>query len=278
MEKLLRLLSNQTFQIEPNWGINKLNEIMLYNEMGIDQTSYFKDMKEQSREVTYVDTNGGSNTMTKDGKIAIVNMSGVMTDNDGLCHYGMSSLDKQLRSLYADSSVKGILLSVNSGGGYSTAGDILYNAIADKNKPVVVHSVFMASAAVKGTLKADEIIALSESTTIGSIGVMLVMPKWYIETAKEGEVELYSKKSPGKNGAWRALKEGNFEPYINELTEMDNIFMKQVMANRPLKGSESTIEETLDGRTFMAKEAKKRGLIDGIGSLNYALKRLKSYI
>jgi len=191
---------------------------------------------------------------------------------------GPEAFKEQFRELYANKAVSGIILSVNSGGGYSDAGDVLYNAIADRNKPVIIHTIFMGSAALKGTLKADEIIAATEGTQVGSIGTMLTMPKWYLEEAREGEIELYSRNSPRKNEAWRAMKNGDFEPFIDQLTENDKVFMRMVSRERPLKGSEEYIEETLSGAVFMANSARRRGLIDGVGGLNYALRRAQSII
>lgn len=274
MDSLLRLISNQTFSIEPAWGLSKLQEILMLKELNTDMDAALKSIKEESRSIEYYSTDGALSSEI-DGQIAKVSMSGVMTVEDGLCHYGMNNLDRTMRKLYSNNSIKGIILSVNSGGGYSTAGDVLYNTIADKNKPVVVHAVYMASAALKGTLKANEIIAASDSTEIGSIGTMMVMPKWYLESAKQNDIELYSTKSPEKNAAWRAIKDGNFEPYIKELTKNDEVFMDIVKNNRNLKGD---VESTLSGATFLAKDAKRRGLIDGIGSLDYAIKRLRSHI
>lgn len=282
MDNILRLIANKNFLVEPFWGLQQLTDIMAYQEVTKSNGEIFmKDRLLKSQQVDFFKQGqfvGSTLNDIKQGSIAKVSMSGMMTVEDGWCNYGMDSLDKQMRSLYNSSAVEAIILYVNSGGGYSDAGDVLLNTIADRNKPVLVHTVFMASAALKGTLKADEIIAASESTTVGSIGVMLSMPKWYVEEAKENEIELYSEKSPEKNSAWRALKEGNFEPYIKELTKLDDIFMNQVKQNRPLKGVQSTIDYTLSGATFTASEGKRRGLVDGIGSFNYALTRAQSHI
>lgn len=282
----LRFLSGQKFHIEPHWGISQLEKVLLYQELstGFKQEDDFCESEKAKTQSTTIYNNNqlvGQFDQLDDipkNSIAVVSMTGTMMVQDAMCSYGMESMDTRLRQLYQDSRIAGIILKVNSGGGYSTAGDVLFNAIKDKNKPVVVHSLFMASAALKGTLLADEIIAASDSTTIGSIGTMMVIPKWYVESAKESDIELYSEKSPNKNAAWRALKNGEYEPFIKELTANDEVFMSEVAKHRPLKGSSKYQEETLSGATFMAKEAKRRGLIDGIGSLNYALKRINSHI
>ena len=271
MEKLHRLIANQKFLIDLDWGLSKLSEIETASEMG-----GLENMKEQTQSIDIFSKRGeylGKYSNSNSAGIAHVRMSGVMTVEDGLCHYGMNSMEKTLRSLYANPDIKGILLSVNSGGGYATAGAVLYNAVKDKNKPLVVHTPFLASAAVMGTLAADEIVAMSDMSTIGSVGVMMTMPKWYVEYSAENELDIYSDKSPGKNKAWRMLKEGDVSEFKKELTSMDDQFMKLVQKHRPITG-----DDTLDGSTFNAREAKKRGLIDSVGTFNYAIGRLNKYI
>ena len=56
------------------------------------------------------------------------------------------------------------------------------------------------------------------------------------------------------------------------------LFQREVRKYRSLKGSDDYQAQTLAGGMFDANIARNRGLIDGIGTLNYALKRLQSHI
>lgn len=280
-DAFLRLISNQNFLIEPVWGYSKLHEILLLQRLSSDTNDAFSQEKGNSLSVDFY--NEGRIVATTDGdvmkgSIAVVSMSGLMTTNDGLCSYGMKSMDKKLRSLYQNKNVAGIIMDIDTGGGYATAGDVLQNAILDKTKPVFVYTTFLCSAGIKGTLGADYIVAASSNTTIGSIGVMMNMPKLYVDESKENDIELYSDDSPKKNEAWRALKNGDQKPYIDSLTKLDENFMNDVRTFRNLKGSESYQKETLSGATFLANEAKRRGLIDNIGTLNFTLKKIQSHL
>lgn len=292
-QAFFRLLSGQRLNIEPFWGITQMNKVLFIQDMNSTESNSLANMCQEEKDKTQ-NTLIYTRTSRKDqfkyegnydeldsipkNSLAVVQMSGVMMVNDAMCSYGMNSMDRRLRMLYRDSRIDGVVISANTGGGQSTAGDILFNAIKDKNKPVVTHAVMLASAGIKGTLHSDEIIAASKSTIVGSIGTMMIMPKWYIEREKEDNIELYSSKAPNKNAAWRALKNGDVEPYIEQLTINDEQFMAEVQENRNLRGTKARVEETLSGATFPGIEAKSRGLVDGIGSLNYALKRLVSHI
>lgn len=282
-EKFFRLIAGQQFLIEPYWGHGKLIEINALSEIVDSDANMFADMRERSQQVDYFangNYTGEDSENLEQGSIAKVSMSGIMTVEDGLCHYGMKSLDRRMRTLYADSRVRGIILSIDSGGGQAAAGNMLYNTIADRNKPVIAHYNFMASAALMGALPSDEIIAASDMSRAGSIGVMMSIPKWYINSSDDdsGVAEFYSRKSPRKNEVWRALESGDTEKLIDMLTELDEIFMAKVKQDRKLKGKPGYVKETLSGAMFTANQARRRGLADGTGSFNYALKRMKSAI
>lgn len=281
-EKFLRLIAGQQFLIEPHWGYNKLVEISAMSELVAADAEFFKQMREQSQEVHFFQDGNYLNPSSEivDGSVARVSLSGVMTVEDGWCHYGIKTFDRTMRSLYADDRVRGIIVDVDSGGGQAAAGNLMFNTISDRNKPVIDHFTFKASAAVLGTLTTDESIAASDMSMSGSIGVMMNIPKYYMDAEDErnDSVEFYSKKSPRKNEVWRALERGDTSLLINWLTELDELFMAKVRKHRPLKGGPNYQAETLSGAMFNARQAKRRGLIDSVGSFNYALKRMNSAI
>ena len=279
MKKILRYISGQTFEMEKQWGINQLHRILMMQDMNQD---IFEAEKEQARQVDYFTRDGfflGTNlTSIPKKSIARISMSGVMMTEDGMCSIGMVSLDKIFRQAYSNSSVDGIMFRVNTGGGQSSASDILFNTISDRNKPVVTHGTLIASAGVGGTLKSDEIVLESDSSFMGSIGTMMSLRKSILEPENNGYLDLYSKKSKNKNKEYREAQKGNLEPFIEMLTRNDELFMNKVSKNRPLKGALKMRRETLSGGLFDGIGAKNRGLADGIGSFNYALKRLNSHI
>lgn len=207
------------------------------------------------------------NTQVNDG-IAVVDLSGIMTINSSWYYSGMKIISNTLRRLYADASIKAIVLRVDSGGGHSIAGDMIYNTIADRNKPVIAYAYMLASAAYKAVLPADVIMTAAPSTIVGSIGVMMSLPKWLLEYMKEQELEFYSKFSQNKNLWLRELKKDNDEVLIEDLTRTDEIFMARVKKHRKLKGD---VEYALSGAEFVAEDAKKMNLIDSIGTLNDAI-------
>lgn len=282
MEEILRLISCQRYEIAEHWGLNQLSRVLVNQRLGAGQ-DYFEKQLQASLEIDiyhsnqYVGVYDKLDTV-KPGSIGVIKMAGIMTENGGWCNKGAVDIEREFIQMYRDQNITGIMFKVSSGGGESTAGDLIYNVISDRNKPVVSYATFLGSAAVKATLQSDEIIAASTGTEIGSIGTMISINKKFIEQAKEQDLDLYSVFSPRKNEGWRELKNGNNQPLIDRASTLDAEFMKKVSKSRNLRGDKKYKDETLSGALFIANDAKRRGLIDGIGTTGYAFKRLNSHI
>jgi len=207
-------------------------------------------------------------------KIAHLKLNGVMRSSDGLCSRGIDSLIRDFRAAFAEPTVVGVLLETETGGGESIAGDKLNACIQGKNKPVIAYSHYLMSAGVLGTLACDEIIASSNAARFGSIGTMLSLPKNFAESYKAYQTDLYAKDSYNKNSEFNAFLEGDVSGFQKMLDKTNANFLTEVRTNRPLTGNVETDKHTLSGATFDAKEAKRRGLVDMIGTFSLAQQRL----
>jgi len=282
---LLRLFQGQEFQVERFWAITKLQNILLAKQLGAN-AEFFKEQKERLLQVAIFNSEGRLMEVTQgapsgnsaSGSTAEVFMEGMMTLQDTMCAPGIQSYDRTMRSLYSNSGIEGIISRVDSGGGQADAGSHMLNTQLDRNKPVVTHTTFMASAALKGSLASDRIIADSKGTTVGSIGTMFQISKELLQRSTDDDLTIYSKKSPNKNRVIEELKRGNVEPIIEKVTRADEMFMAEVEKHRNLKGDAEAIKHTLSGETFDGTQAKRRGLIDQIGSIAKARQVLKQEI
>jgi protease-4 len=181
-----------------------------------------------------------------------------------------------LNDAFNDPSTSGVLLEVNTGGGEVTAASMIRSAIQGRNKPVVTFAHLAASGGMMATMDSEEIVAAGRTARVGSIGVMMTLPKWMRSFYGEHFTDVYADTSPDKNQAYRQwLKTGETEAFKADLNALDQIFMEEMTAARPL--NKKTAADTLAGGVWLAEEAKARGLVDSIGTLNYALNRLASY-
>ena len=281
LQAILRLFENQDFEIDDRYAVQQLQ--MIYFNSKLNSKEFYEKQYLRLSSINILSNDGllstvGSATEINGVKnIAEVSLEGIMLMQDQMCSPGIRSLDRTLRSLYNSANVDGILIHADSGGGQSQAGAFLNNAIGDRNKPVLVHTTMLGSAAVRGTLQAEQIISDSKSTLVGSIGSMATLSKDFLSDESK-TVDVYSDTSQRKNEEIRAAKQGDFSLLVKRLTRNDKFFMDEVRKYADLKGDEATIKETLSGALFDSVQARRRGLISGIGSVEVARQRLRTEI
>lgn len=209
------------------------------------------------------------------GSVLRLNLIGPMIANGDLCAWGMDEYEEAIMMANANPNIEGIFIRANTGGGEAMAGQILHNAVKSSQKAVVVYADFLASAGVHGTLAADEIIAGGPQSRIGSIGTYVSIDKELVQWYQDNVDDIYADVSPEKNADWRAYLAGDPEPLKKSVNQNAKLFQNDVKAYRNL-GAHA--EETLRGDVFFAQDAKRRGLIDGIGTMDYALSRMQANI
>jgi protease-4 len=278
------------YEIEEQWGWAQLveltNEMFLlrtgvpYSELGIskrreDSMPAIISASGDRNRVVYNPQLLQDEEQTPAGSFALLKLNGVMRSNDGMSSRGVGSLIRDLNAAYDNQNIDGILIEANTGGGESLAGTMLQSAIEESPKPVVVYAHMLASAGVRGTLAADEIIASGPGAQIGSIGTYITLDKDFARYYTRWYEELYADKSTNKNKDFREYLKGNMEPLRQSINRSNDNFLKEVQQYRPLRGD---VENTLSGELFYAKDAKSRGLVDGVGSFQYAVQRLSANV
>ena len=252
-----------SWQIAPSYAVHYLQKLesdyLLLKSGSVTLSELYAPRKEAMQ--PQVITTSGSKS-----KIGVVKLDGPMQLSDGLCSYGIQSLSEQLRNFYSDSSITGVLVEANTGGGEVAAGQELFNAVAERNKPVVFYSHGLASAGVMASLPADKVILAGLNAETGSIGVVATVDNRFVDYIKQNYTDYYADTSPNKREEMRGLMDGDPTALIESLNKADANFMKLVKQYRNLTGDEKTVTETLSGRMFYAKDAVKRGLADGIGT------------
>lgn len=181
-----------------------------------------------------------------------------------------------LRKLRDDSSVKGVLLRVNSGGGgFGPSQEIFFavQALAQV-KPVVAS--FGSTAASGGYYSAcpAKVIYALPGTITGSIGVLSRFPNLSGVSEKLGFT--YNSFTSGK------LKDAGspFRPITPEdkaylsglIRDLHDIFVGDVARSRNL---DPKAIDALQGKAMTGLEAKNLGLVDAIGTQEDALEALR---
>ena len=212
-------------------------------------------------------------------KIALIYASGeIIMGNGDESHIGSENLSQAISQARKDSTVKAIVLRVNSPGGISLASDIIWRELylAKKTKPLIIS---MGSVAASGgyyiSVPADTIVA--DATTItGSIGVFAIIfnAKTFFNN-KLGITDDIVKSN--KHSDLGSLERGfNFRALTGEekgilqveVENTYNTFLTRVSEGR--KMSIAAVDSVGQGHVWSALDAKKIGLVDVIGGLDTA--------
>lgn len=208
--------------------------------------------------------------------VAIIPMSGVigkkmnmMTQISG----GASTqlIERDIKAALNDSSVNSILLHIDSPGGTVDGTQNLAEVVkmAGTHKPVVAFADgVMASAAYWIGSAATEIVASSNTTQVGSIGVVTS----HTDTSKAQEnagiktTEISAGKYKRIASQNAPLSKEGAAMLQDQVDQLYTIFVDAVAENRGTD-VETVLEDMADGRVFLAKQAKKRGMIDHVANL-----------
>lgn len=283
--EIKNFISSQKWNIDPMYGMEQLTAFILANQNPDGDTAELRQQRMKSEAITIIDPDNGG-TVTKAYKtdeipdnrayLAKLEYSGPMRMDDGLCSVGIKTFTDQLYETSQKSNIEGILLYIHTGGGASDSGWTLNSVVDDIDKPIVAVSPFLGSAGYMGMAPADLIIGMSNLAQFGSIGALISVDKAFWEFYNENFKNIYSSLSPEKNAVARAIKDEDDKTIVEYLDEHVKLFHSAVETSRKL--NPATKESTLKGGMFAALDAKERGLIDGIGGYNYAIRRLNSII
>ena len=208
-------------------------------------------------------------------KVAVIPIKGIIMDE------ASAQFDRFLKQAEADSTVKAIVLEIDSPGGSVTASDEIFHRIqrfkADRpNTPVIVS---MAGLAASGgyyvSCGADHLFA-QPSTLTGNIGVLLpqynvaeLFDKWGIE-----ETTITSEGAPFKNaGSMFRPEQPEERAYLQDIADKAFAQFKGVVQKGRAGKSNfdpKKLGEIANGKIYMADDARKLGLIDDVGYLHDA--------
>ncbi|HVF30447.1 MAG TPA: signal peptide peptidase SppA [Pyrinomonadaceae bacterium] len=213
-------------------------------------------------------------------RVAIIYASGTINigrSNDGPFGGSMVGSDTVVAAVNDaanDSSIRAIVLRVDSPGGSALASDLMWNALekAKAKKPVVVSmSDVAASGGYYIACNAHKIVA-EPSTITGSIGVFLGKPvvkglyDWlgvsneYVMRGKNAGIFRVTEKWTPEERA--KMEEGAKNIYFNN-------FIPKVAAGRNV--DQERANELGQGRVWTGTQAKANGLIDEFGGLEKAI-------
>lgn len=210
--------------------------------------------------------------------VAVIYLSGNIAPGTGSFDAAMISqakVSKIVKQIEEDNNIKAVVLRVDSPGGSALESELIYQELLKlkSSKPMVVS---MGGTAASGgyyiSCAADHIIA-DPGTLTGSIGVIMMLPE---ATGLSRKIGLRS----------QTIKFGKYANAINPLESYSpqliaslrrnseatyDEFKARVMTARKINPDK--INSIAEGRIYSAEDAMAVGLVDELGSLDYAVQK-----
>ncbi len=177
---------------------------------------------------------------------------------------------RSIRRATHDSEVAGLILEIDSGGGGITDSDIIYKALLDfkaarEGRAVVTLMGDIAASGAYYIALASDCILAHPTTLTGSIGVIMQSYNFKALAEKLGVRDVTIKSGANKDmlNPFQDVKPEQQELLQQVIGAMHERFVSLVAENRRLP--KETVATLADGRVFLADDALRNKLIDGIG-------------
>ena len=186
---------------------------------------------------------------------------------------GSDTMVRAIREARKDTSIRAIVLRVDSPGGSGTASDVIWRevSLARREKPVVVSMGDVAASGGYYIAMGGDAIVAEPGTITGSIGVF---------SGKFNLRGLYDKVGLTKEILVRGNNAAIFSDY-RPWSEDEKVRIRTLMRSfydefisKAAEGRKKTVEEidrVAQGRVWTGAEALKVGLVDSLGGLDTAL-------
>jgi len=206
----------------------------------------------------------GAKRLVKKEQIARITIEGLITDDQ--------KKQALLKALAKADHVKGVIVYVNSPGGTTTGGEMLFVNLREiaKKKPVVAQfGTVAASAAYIAGLGTDHIVSRGNSIT-GSVGVIMQWPEVTglldkigvkMNTLKSGDLK--AEPSP-----FKPLDAENRRVLNDMIDEGQRWFLGLVKTRRKI--DPANVPGLVQGRVYSGREALRHKLVDEIGGEDVA--------
>jgi protease-4 len=208
-------------------------------------------------------------------KIAVIYAGGNIVTGDGSDEsMGSDRFAKVIREARRDSSIKAIVLRVNSGGGSALASEIIWREVklASETKPLIASLGDVAASGGYYIVAPARKIIASPNTITGSIGVIGILPnvKDFMNDKLGITTDVVNTNAHSDVGSFfRPLDSDEMAMIQKEVMNTYKLFTGRVADGRKL--SIEQVDKIGRGHVYTAIDAKEIGLVDDFGGLNKAI-------
>ncbi len=208
-------------------------------------------------------------------KIAVVYASGDIVNGEGSeDEIGADKIAEAIRKARLDTTIRAIVLRVNSPGGSALASDIIWRetVLAKKAKPFIVSmGDYAASGGYYISCMADTIVARPNTLTgsIGVFGILFNAQNMFknklgitfdsVKTGKYADIGTFT----------RPMDESERQIIQGQVEKIYDTFVSHVSTGRRM--SKADVDSIGQGRIWSGTDALRLGLVDVLGGINDAI-------
>jgi len=215
-----------------------------------------------------------SKATTAEDKIAVIYAQGAIQPGYGSHEYiGEKMMIEAIEKAINRSSVKALVLRIDSPGGSSLISENIYQALvkAKQEKPIVVSMGDVAASGGYYIALASDYIFATPTTITGSIGVFGTIPNasGLVEDLGIRTQQVSTHGAPLHYSPFAPMSD-SFRAYMQEsIAFVYQSFLERVSKARAMSVTE--VDQLAQGRVWIASDALSNGLIDEIGELEDAI-------
>jgi protease-4 len=211
-------------------------------------------------------------------RLAVLHISGTITggasgDGGDGATAGAETISRSLRRIRKDSSIKAVVVRIDSPGGSSIASDLIWRELmlTKKDRPLVASmSDLAASGGYYVAVPASTIVA-QPGTLTGSIGIF--SGKFVVGGTLDKIGARIDGVSQGRfaqlESPVRAFSEEERQKLLHDMQAFYDTFVGKVADARKL--TRERVHEIAQGRVWTGRQAKDLGLVDELGGLDHAI-------
>jgi protease-4 len=260
----------------------------------IDDVAYQDQVMEKLRDVrpgtamrnieseAYSRVSAGSLGLNRGPRVAVIYASGAIAGGRGGfdplngSSVGSESLTEYIRQARRDSSIRAIVLRIDSPGGSATASDAIWRELMiarneRPERPIVASMSDLAASGGYYIAMAAQSIVAQPSTLTGSIGIFggkFVTGGVYNKLGANIESTSIGKRAE-MNSPVRPYTPDELTKVREQLQSFYDDFVEKVAQSRHI--TPEKIDQIAQGRVWTGNQAKQNGLVDELGGLDQAI-------
>jgi len=210
------------------------------------------------------------------GSVAVIPVKGDISNSQAIPGaFTAQEIVENLDDAENDPAVVAIFLDIDSGGGDVVATNQIVYKVKEMEKPVLAYLGTVGASGAYYIAAAGDYIVSDQDTITGSIGVISMIPNMEGLMEKLGiEIEVIERQAPKSMGSpFEPLSEGERAIMEQIVDDAYKAFKSNIAEMRGGRLNTSKFAEMADGRLISGRQAISIGLVDELGSREYAMRK-----